>query len=121
MEITQIEVLKKRLYGLYQLDWMQQHGWTITDIFSSLQELIIEDSMADSLEDMFSIALRFFQEDYGFKGTSEIYDSEEEFFSKNGLYNEKEYIHCLCSGIDGGMKLYEDYSNSLKDVQKEIY
>ena len=119
MRMARIEDFQKRIYGLYQLDWMQQHGWTILDMISSMQELILDNETIDSVDDIFFQVLQIFEDDYGFKGTSEIYDNEDEFFAEDGLYHEKEYILGLCSRIDGGMKLYEDYSNSMGITQKE--
>lgn len=87
---------KKRCYELYQLNWLRSHGYSLQDIFNTLQKGYAEACASGdinkytSCSDNISTVERYFEEQ-GICG--ELYASEEEFYDNE--YKDTKYMASL--------------------------
>lgn len=98
--------VKRRLYELYQLDWMQRHGHGLSDLVDALggyEEEIMEDN-SDSERGLVYEAYDGFL-DGGFNG--ELFASFPEFLDDE--YLDEPYMKELCDVVGDGDELYEAY------------
>lgn len=111
--------MRQRLYELYQLDWMQRHGFSVQDIINGmadiqdcdLSNLDEDDSVGlediDRVDDMYSE----FVNDCGFGGGS-MWVCYDEFIGSE--YREQDYIKELCDVVPDGTELYDLYLHDIK-------
>lgn len=81
-KVENIEENSKRYaYSMYQLDWMIQHGYTLTDLFTCMAALQNRDNKETSVFNLFHAF-----EQNGFNG--ELYSCYEEFLDNEYLDND---------------------------------
>lgn len=107
-----------KIYHLYQLDWMQRHGFSLDDLVAQLTALQREDLANVDPDDIISVtdlpevsALWCEFDQNGFNG--ELYESYSGFMTCE--YLEQDYIKELCDVSPDGKALYEAYG---ADIEK---
>ena len=104
------EKMKKRLYALYQLQWMMIHGVSLDDIFKSMQEDFAGEKEYGNTElDLTELIYGVYE--HGFYG-GQIWACYEEFCDAE--LQDESYIKRLVMNVTGGechmlMKAYEKY------------
>ena len=81
MEITQIA------YEKYKLDWMTNHGCSLSDLIFELEELRLDNPNAEITE-----LFDNFECNYGFKFGSEIWACFDEFIDNEFLDDDYMYV-----------------------------
>lgn len=115
------EQMKKRLYELYQLDWLMSHGYSLRDVIKGMgdHEAVDHDSyIHDSEVGMYADVERIFSEwesDVGFPGGC-IYVCFDEFCGAE--LNMPVYIQKLLN-VANDNKLTEAYLEWLKNHENE--
>ena len=113
------EEMKKRLYEIYQLDWVARHGYSLADIMHSMDELIHDDHIRDTEDGMQADIVAIFDEwedEHGFRGGS-IWVCFDEFCMTE-LYDFG-YMQRLAKvgdqwGDGGLVEAYQDFINRRK-------
>jgi hypothetical protein len=113
-----IETMRKRLYEIYQLDWMQRHDCSIQDIIDGMADAqgcgiqTLDDvEEVNNVYDLYSI----FQAG-GFKGS--IWVCYAEFMCIE--YLEQDYIKELCDVVSDGNELYSVYLADIKHSEGNV-
>lgn len=94
--------LAERAYGMYQLEWMKQHGYTLQDL---MEQIDVQEHCGLEVAEMFKI----FQED-GFYGA--CWASYDEFLD-NEFQNEDYMEHLLDDA-----NLFKSYKSSMDSLRK---
>lgn len=103
---------KKRCYELYQLDWLRSHGYSLQDVFSTLQKCYEKAHASGdinkytSCNDNINTVERYFEEQ-GICG--ELYSSEEEFYDNE--YKDTKYMASLLA--EDMLDQYIEYSENI--------
>lgn len=96
--------LAERAYGMYQLEWMKQHGYTLQDL---MEQIDVQEHCGLEVAEMFKI----FQED-GFYG--ECWASYDEFL--NNEFQNEDYMEHLLDDAN----LFKSYKSSMDFLRKTL-
>lgn len=110
-----IEEIRRRIYHLYQLDWLAQNGHSIYDalhyVGKEMYEIMIDLNEIQDFQSLLDEAIERFEGDVGFNGS--LYVCYDEFLGCE--YLDSEYILFLIEQNVNCEELKQKYLEDIKD------